>query len=98
MWDAYFVTDLNYFAALNKDIKPYQGWSNSATWCFNLYFLQERKNYNDLLRLIRKDGTINQTRAVKLFSWSGIRDKIDEWCEGNINVPEILEEFERENK
>lgn len=92
----WYMTDLKYFAEKNKGIKPYQGWSNSATWCFNLYFLQERSNYQALLRLIRKDGTINQTRAIRLFNQAGTRLQVDEWCEGNINIPEILENFETE--
>lgn len=89
-----YITDSDYFKKMNQGIKPYQGWSNSATWCFNLYFLQECKNYEALKALIRKDGTINENRAIKLFNRSNICSQIDNWCEGDINVPEILNEFE----
>jgi len=71
---------------------PYQGWVNAATWCFNLYFFQESKLIEALRNLVRKDGTINPGRALKLFSWtSGIR--IDKDCEGNVYTPEIIEFF-----
>lgn len=90
----YYITDLDYFKKMNQGIKPYQGWSNSATWCFNLYFMQECEYYEALKDLIRKDGTINEDRAIKLFNQSNIRIDIDDWCEGYINVPEILKEFE----
>ncbi len=92
--DHWFVVDEQYFAKINQEFDQYQGWSNSATWCFNLLFLQEQANYNALKNLIRKDGTINPDRAIRLFNHAGIRLQISEWCEGNINVPEILEEFE----
>ncbi len=77
--------------------KPHQGWVNSATWCFNLYFMQEPKLCEALRRLIRKDGTINLDRAIKLFSRrSGIR--IDKECEGKVFVPEIIDTFLKEQK
>ena len=94
MKTAYYVTDLQYFEQTNKHYKEYQGWSNSATCMFNLYFLQEQPNYKALISLIRKDRTINVNRAIKLFNWACI--KIDDWCDGYINVNEILEHFESE--
>ncbi len=72
--------------------EPYQGWVNAATWCFALYFGQEPKLQDALRALIRKDGTINPDRALKLFSWnSGIR--IDKDCEGYVFIPEIIGHF-----
>jgi len=95
MKNAYYITDARYFNQQNQRFKEYQGWSNSATCIFNLYFLQEQPNYKALKNLIRKDGTINAYRAIRLFNQAHI--KIDDWCEGYINVNEILKHFESEH-
>ncbi len=71
--------------------QPCQGWANAATWCFVLYFSQEQKLLDAFLALVRKDGTVHQGRAIKLFNRSGIR--IDRDCEGNVYVPEVIEEL-----
>ena len=94
MKTAYYITDQEYFAKKNKVCSEYQGWSNSATCIFNLYFFQEQPNYRGMLALIRKDGTINENRAIRLFNQAHIQ--IDDWCEGYINVAEILDFFETE--
>lgn len=39
MKTAYYITDKEYFTKKNKGTAEYQGWSNSATWAFNLYLL-----------------------------------------------------------
>ena len=96
MKSIYYITDLQYFEKINKPCKEYQGWSNSATCIFNLYFFQEQPNYKAMLNLIRKDGTINPNRAIKLFNWAYIQ--VDDWCEGYVNVHEILEHFESEQR
>jgi len=92
MKTAYYITDQQYFEKQNQGIAEYQGWTNSITCIFNLYFLQEQPNYKALNNLIRKDGTINRDRAIKLFNRAYI--KVDDWCEGYVNVNEILEYFE----
>lgn len=92
MKTAHYITDKEHFTKQNKGVPEYQGWSNSATWSFNLLFLQERVNYESLKNLIRKDGTINKGRAVRLFNQAHIQ--VEDWCEGYVNVAEILGEFE----
>lgn len=94
MKTAYYITDLQHFEKRNQGIVEYQGWTNSITCIFNLYFLQEQPNYMALCNLIRKDGTINRDRAIKLFNQACI--KVDDWCEGYVNMNEILEHFESE--
>ena len=69
--------------------QPCQGWVNSATWCFALYFGQEQKLLDAFNALVRKDGTVHYRRAEKLFNRSGIR--IDRDCEGNVYVLEVIE-------
>lgn len=94
MKTAYFITDQQHFIKKNQGVPEYQGWTNSATCIFNLYFLQEQANYKALIALIRKDGTINENRAIRLFNQALIQ--IDDWCEGYINVHEMLRHFESE--
>lgn len=96
MKTAYYINDQQHFENQNKGIAEYQGWTNSITCIFNLYFLQEQPNYRALKELIRKDGTINPDRAIKLFNRACI--EVDDWCEGYVNVAEILEHFESEHK
>ncbi len=74
----------------------HEGWVNAATWCFDLYFMQERKLQDALRALIRRDGTINMSRAQKLFYWSGIR--IDKECEGIVLVGEVVAHFLEQEK
>jgi len=69
----------------------YEGWVNSATHTFNLYFMQEPKCIEAIRQLIRKDGTINHERALRLFRWTGL--PIDRDCEGLVFVPEIVENY-----
>ena len=94
MKTAYYINDLQWFEKQNQNLAEYQGWTNSITCIFNLYFLQEQPNYIALKNLIRKDGTINRDRAIKLFNQACIQ--VDDWCEGYVNVHEILEHFESE--
>lgn len=74
-----------------KGSEEYQDWRNSATWCFNLYFMQERHLQDQLAALRRKDGKIHLRKAERLFKHSRI--EIDEWCEGVVDVEEILRHF-----
>jgi hypothetical protein len=93
---ASFCVDSEHFKNINKDIAPCQGWSNSATWCFNLYFMQERKLIDELIHLIRKDNTINYSRAATLFNRFQINnqmEQIDDDSEGCVNVVEIIDTF-----
>jgi hypothetical protein len=82
---------------VNKGDTPHEGWSNSATWCFNLYLLQERSHYEALLALRRKDGKINYDRAFLLMRSAAYCTRnpilIDNWCEGMVIVSEIVDAF-----
>ena len=73
-------------------VNPYQGWFNSATWCFALYFGQEPKLLEALRALICEFGDYDQEAVLNLFSWdSGLR--IDKDCEGLVYIPEVVEFF-----
>lgn len=50
-----------------QDLDPYEGWDNQATFCFNMYFMQERENYDALHDLITNNGTLNYRRAFQLL-------------------------------
>ncbi len=74
--------------------KPCQGWKNAATWCFNLYFTQEKTLCEALARLIRENGTISPDDAAKLFDHAQrtqLMEQIDADCTGVVFVPEILD-------
>lgn len=73
------------------DDETYEDWVNSATYTFNLHFMQEPKCIAALRDLIRRDGTINFVRAQKLFLWTGIPVTHD--CEGLVYVREIVDMF-----
>jgi len=86
-----FVADEEYFHRLNAGFKPYEGWSNSATWCFYLYFTQEEENIQALRSKIRKDGKLNTNVAFRVMRQPGIQIDMD--CEGPVNVPEFIQQF-----
>jgi hypothetical protein len=74
----------------------YQGWLNSATYTFNLYFMQEENLQNRLRRLRRQDGKINYDKATKLFHEAQclrLMEQIDDDCEGPVDVKEIVDNF-----
>lgn len=75
----------------------YQGWLNSATWCFNLYFMQEQELVQALERLRRtSDRKINYKRAQRLFNqsqYNGSMHRVDDWCEGSVSYMEIVDNY-----
>lgn len=73
----------------------YKGWRNSATWCFNLYFMGEKELIADLECLRRKDRTINYNRAQKLFNDAqyGRMHRVDSWCQGAVDYKEIVDAY-----
>lgn len=75
---------------LNTTNSEYQGWTNSATWCFNLYVQQEREYYEHMANLAEK-GEFTVDHAMVWFATLPI--KIEPWCKGNVNVSEIVEAF-----
>jgi hypothetical protein len=94
---AVFVDDPHYAEVLSDS--PHEGWSNSSTWCFHLYFCQSRHWIEQLQHLVRKDGFINKTRLMRLLRWTqaipsqDLNCQLDEWCEGPVNVIEFVKEF-----
>lgn len=79
----------------------YEGWTNSATWCFSLYFCQSRHWLSELYAIVRKDGKINQHRLLRLLRATqkaeyALNCQVDEWCEGAVNVRDFVEEFFRD--
>jgi len=71
--------------------EPHEGWVNSATWCFDIHFMQEPNLVDAMRELIRKDGQINLVRAQRLFVQSGIPITSD--CVGNVWIAEIVDHF-----
>ena len=70
-----------------------QGWTNSDTWCFNLYFFQESQLGKAFAALRRKDGTFNIDRVMRLFNQAQRElwmEQVDEDCTGEVNVSEII--------
>ncbi len=73
--------------------EPYQGWSNSSTWCFHQYFFQEGRLV-DAWDALKKSG-LDPQRVVRLFDNAqreGRMEAIDDWCEGKVNVLEIIDD------
>jgi hypothetical protein len=76
---------------------PYQGWCNSATWAFALYFGQERENVEQLRLLPRDDGTVDPEAARRLLidasrGRNRLRmEPLDDWVEGPVNAREVVE-------
>jgi hypothetical protein len=93
------IIDSREFQRVNRGTETYEGWTNSATWCFHLYFTQSQHWIQQLRGLVRKDGKINPTRLVRLVRWAQRIDNpdlncmVDDWCEGHINVREFVEAF-----
>lgn len=77
--------------------EPYQGWCNSATWCFALYFGQERQNIEALLALRQGNGDCDRRKVLQLFrdatrKKNGLHmEPLDEWTEGPVNAKEVYE-------
>jgi hypothetical protein len=81
----------------------YQGWCNSATWTFNIYFSQERENHDALCALLKdrqtppSDDTYRQ--ALKLFMTTyrtGKMEPFDGDEQGVVNVRAIVDTLYRE--
>ena len=81
--------------------KGYQGWSNSATCLFNLYLMQEQPLIKEFEGFIRKDGTVSAERIIRWFQRLARQQVnpivIDKWCQGIVNVREIIENFLDDN-
>ena len=94
---ANLVVDPDEFVRTNKGKPAHEGWSNSATWCFNLYLTQSQYWMDELRQLVRRDGKVNLSRVVRLFLRAQMATldscAVDDWCEGNINVREVVEDF-----
>ncbi len=78
----------------------YQGWFNSATWSFNLYFFQESENHRKL-EALRHPTTrkISYHRAQRLFSrsqYDGSMYRVDDWCEGSVDYKEIVDNYAKQ--
>ena len=77
--------------------KEYEGWTNSATWCFSLYFFQERNNVERFKRVIVVQNgkeVVPLGVAKNLFDHAqrhGEMEQIDDDCEGFVNVREIVD-------
>lgn len=86
---------------LENEQAYYQGWSNEATWEFNLYFLQERNNYEELCNLICKRGSNgflhdsvyrDIARLMRVVYDSGRMEPLEEGALYNVvNVREIVD-------
>lgn len=79
--------------------KRHQGWCNSATCLANLYFLQERAYYDELVRIFKKDGKLDRTKVRMLFNKFMMDRKtspIDDDAEGPIYLEEICKNLENE--
>lgn len=83
-----------------------EGWSNSNTWTFSLYFLQEREAYEALVALIqpslKKYGKVSRNTYMKarnlmdrVYSTAKM-EPMDE--EGGVNVREIVDQLAAELK
>lgn len=86
-----------------------EGWCNSATWTFSLYFLQERTLYEGLVKIIKegarnKDGTLRDSvyqkakRYMENAYHSGKTEPFDGDEQGAVNVREIVDQLEAELK
>jgi hypothetical protein len=96
---AAFVADDTY-RTMAEEAK-YQGWCNTATWEFNLYFLQEEQLIQRLLNLRISTGKINYNRAAKLFHEAQCRnlmEQLSDDAEGSVNVTEIVDAFLAERR
>lgn len=91
-------------ARLLKDTaNHYEGWSNSATWAFDLYFMQERPNYEALCAIIRRcrkwikekkltDSAYHEaSRLMKRVYNTGKMVALDGDESGPVNVREIVD-------
>ena len=92
----------NGYQLIDVPYENYQGWSNSATWCFSLYFNQN-KRWIDALRSIPhpKYRTLSWAHLSALFydaqnTETDENIQIDEDCEGLVNVQEFLANFFQE--
>lgn len=92
--------------ALNNANKHYEGWSNSATWAFSVYFLQERENYETLCEIIRRWHRPGKPltefaygmakNAMEIAYWRERMEPFDGDEEGSVNVREIVDTLAEE--
>jgi putative exporter of polyketide antibiotics len=87
--------------------KHHDGWSNSATWAFDLYFMQERENYDTLVSLLKTakiPGVLTDhlyrraMRVMKEAYLKGNMEPLDGDEKGSINVREIVDTLASELK
>ncbi len=79
-----------------KPCVPFEGWTNSATGTFNLYFFQESKLCDKFAALRTRQGKFNIDRVIKLFQEAqckNLMEQIDHDCEGPVNVQEIIDNW-----
>lgn len=78
----------------------YQGYSNSATFTFNLYFMQERELYESIVALIRKahqrggltDTDYADAAALMTKAYNSRKmEPFDGDEQGDVNVREIVD-------
>jgi hypothetical protein len=86
-----------------------EGWCNSATWTFSLYFLQERTLYEGLVKIIKEsprnaDGTLRDSTYFRAKRYmenaynSGKTEPFDGDEKGSVNVREIVDQLDAELK
>lgn len=89
--------------ALSNKSEHCEGWSNSATWTFSLYFLQESVNHEALCGLIRRgkkdasgkaftEGVYEAAQKIMENAYYGERmEPFDGDEKGSVNVREIVD-------
>jgi len=89
--------------ALANKSEHFEGWSNSATFTFSLYFLQEAVNHEALCNLIRSgkkdasgkafvDGVYDAAERLMENTYYGERmEPFDGDEKGSVNVREIVD-------
>ena len=82
-----------------KEDETFQGWSNSATYTFRLYFFQENDLVDEIFKMIQTRGnrrTINLDLAMELFRKAqkyNRMEQIDADCDGLVYVKEIISDY-----
>ena len=69
----------------------YRGWTNSRTWCANLYLELERTAYEDI-SATRKRGELVTAAQVKGW-FERLHLKCDAWTAGTVNWQEISDNY-----
>ena len=85
--------------------KHHEGWSSVATWTFNLYFMQEKSNYEALCALLKRskrrkpfsDDLYVSARKMMDEAYNGKRmEPFDGDEDGDVNVREIVDSLAAE--